>query len=48
MIEQLLIERYNQLLVLGIPNPYNNSKFEWETEVKNKIAEMEQKLKTKS
>ena len=44
MIEQELINRYKQLLIIGIPNPYNNSKWEWEKEINEKILELEQKL----
>lgn len=41
-----VISRYTAWLLAGIPNPYNNSKWEWIRETNEKIAELKLKLKT--
>lgn len=42
-----VIERYRNWLLAGVPNPYNNSKWEWIKETNEKIQELKQKLKSK-
>jgi hypothetical protein len=44
-IEEDLISRYKAWLLAGIPNPYNNSKWEWIKEVNEKIKELEKIIK---
>lgn len=44
-MEETIIDRYKIWLLAGIPNPYNNSKWEWIQEVNKKIAELKKKIK---